>query len=69
MKYLRVLLLSFICVSLVLSVVPVVFAQKAPTPFEYNTPLDYQKLTGKKITRFGEAPMLAELVKQGNYRQ
>ena len=65
MKYLRTLVLGFICLSLVLGVIPSVFAQKAPVPFEYNTPLDYQKLTGKKITRYNEAPMLAELVKQG----
>jgi len=26
---------------------------------------DYQKLSGKRITKFGEAPQLAELVKQG----
>jgi len=26
---------------------------------------DYEKLSGKKITKFNEAPMLAELVKQG----
>jgi peptide/nickel transport system substrate-binding protein len=65
MRYLRTLVLGFICLSLVLGVIPTVFAQKAPVPFEYNTPLDYQKLTGKKITRFNEAPMLAELVKQG----
>jgi len=65
MKYLRILVLTLICLSLVLGVIPSVFAQKAPVPFEYNTPLDYQRLTGKKITRFNEAPMLAELVKQG----
>ncbi|MCX7795740.1 MAG: ABC transporter substrate-binding protein, partial [bacterium] len=65
MRFVKVLLLSLICVSLILSVIPFVFAQKVPTPFEYNTLLDYQKMTGKKITRFNEAPMLAELVKQG----
>jgi len=31
---------------------------------QYNL-TDYEKLPGKKITKFNEAPMLAELVKQG----
>jgi len=65
MNRLKAVLLSFICVSLILGVVPISFAQKVPTPLEYNTPLDYQRATGKKITKFSEAPGLAELVKQG----
>lgn len=31
---------------------------------QYNL-TDYEKLSGKKITKFNEASMLAELVKQG----
>ena len=31
----------------------------------YATLAEYEKATGKKITSFGEAPMLAELVKAG----
>ncbi len=31
----------------------------------YSTPQEYAELTGKKITKYQEAPMLAELVKQG----
>lgn len=31
----------------------------------YPTPEEYQKATGKRITKFNEAPELAELVKQG----
>ena len=31
----------------------------------YATPEDYYKATGKRITKYKEAPMLAELVKQG----
>lgn len=31
----------------------------------YNTPQEYTELTGKKIAKYQEAPMLAELVKQG----
>ncbi|HOK29687.1 MAG TPA: hypothetical protein PLH42_03770, partial [bacterium] len=40
-------------------------APKAPSPSQYNSPSDYEKATGKKITRFSEAPELQELVKQG----
>ncbi|HHV81840.1 TPA: ABC transporter substrate-binding protein [bacterium] len=68
MNRLKAVLLSFICVSLILGSVSLSFAQKAikvPSPFEFNTPLDYQRATGKKITKFSEAPSLAELVKQG----
>lgn len=43
-----------------------VFAQKAEiVPGEFYNLSDYEKITGKKITKFNEAPMLAELVKQG----
>lgn len=31
----------------------------------YNSPTEYRVATGKKITKYNEAPMLAELVKQG----
>ena len=40
-------------------------APKAPSPSQYNSPAEYEKATGKKITRFSEAPALQELVKQG----
>jgi len=33
--------------------------------FQYATPSEYQIATGKRITKFNEAPMLAELVKAG----
>jgi len=32
---------------------------------QYNSPLEYQRATGQKISSFSEAPQLAELVKQG----
>jgi len=32
---------------------------------QYNTPTDYLKATGKRISKFSESPVLAELVKQG----
>jgi len=40
-------------------------APKPPSPSQYNSPSDYEKALGKKITKFSEAPQLADLVKQG----
>jgi len=40
------------------------FAQR-PYPKQYNSFAEYKKQTGKEISKFNEAPMLAELVKQG----
>jgi len=60
-RFIPVLLSLF----LVFSTVSVSLAQKVPKPNYYNTPADYQRATGKRITKFGESPMLAELVKQG----
>ncbi|MBC7319283.1 ABC transporter substrate-binding protein, partial [bacterium] len=65
MKLVRVLVLCIISVSLVLSSVSFVFGKEISYPKQYNSPAEYEKVTGKKITRFNEAPMLAELVKQG----
>ncbi|MBC7320378.1 ABC transporter substrate-binding protein, partial [bacterium] len=65
MKDLRVLLVLVLCVSLFLGIVPLTYAQKAPTPSQYSTIADYKKATGKDIKTFNEAPMLQELVKQG----
>ncbi|MBC7321188.1 ABC transporter substrate-binding protein [bacterium] len=65
----RRLLVGLVIVSLVTSLFlgfgSISFAQKMPNPSQYATPFEYQKATGKKITKFSEAPMLAELVKQG----
>lgn len=44
--------------------IPVSYSQKVVLG-QYSTIADYEKATGKKIFRFNEAPMLAELVKQG----
>ncbi|HRU32772.1 MAG TPA: ABC transporter substrate-binding protein [bacterium] len=41
------------------------FAQKAPSVFQYSTPIEYQKATGKRIAVFQEAPQLTEMVKSG----
>ncbi|HPU08578.1 MAG TPA: ABC transporter substrate-binding protein, partial [Candidatus Atribacteria bacterium] len=65
MKRFKLVLLFVVCSSLVFSGISISFAQKVPTPFEYNTPSDYQKATGKEITEFNEAPELAELVERG----
>lgn len=62
----RVLLVLLLVGSLLLSLVQVSFAQQAkPKRYYYSTPAEYTKVTGKKITKYNEAPALAELVKQG----
>jgi len=52
--------------ALILGVITVSFSatQKIDPGGQYNLS-DYQRLTGKKITKFNEAPQLRELVKQG----
>ncbi len=64
-KYLAWLATLSLVFSVLIGSGSISFAQKVPTPFEYNTPSDYQKDTGKKITEFNEAPELAELVERG----
>lgn len=60
----KVLLLCLIT-SLVVGIkIPVSYSQKVVLG-QYPTIADYEKATGKKILRFNEAPMLAELVRQG----
>lgn len=65
MKLVKVFVLILICLSLVLGSVTSILAKEISFPKQYNSPAEYEKVTGKKITRFSEAPMLAELVKQG----
>jgi len=65
MKGLKIFLILVICFSLILGVLQVSFAQEYPILPQYNTIADYKKATGKDIKSFNEAPMLAELVKQG----
>ncbi|MBP8638202.1 MAG: ABC transporter substrate-binding protein [Dictyoglomi bacterium] len=65
MKSFRSLLVLILCLGLVSGLVQMSFAQKYPTPSQYSTVADYKKATGKDIKSFNEAPMLAELVKQG----
>ncbi len=65
MKRLWILILCVALIgSLTLPPISTLFAQKklVPGPYSFR---EYQGLTGKKISRFNEAPMLSELVKQG----
>lgn len=65
MKRLQKFFLAFILIiTLVLNFYSYSFSQEKLSPNSYNLS-DYEKLTGKKIARFKEAPMLQELVKQG----
>lgn len=64
-KFFKSLLILTLCASLVLGALSVAYPQQKNTLGQYPTIKDYEKATGKKITKFNEAPMLAELVKQG----
>lgn len=64
-KFFKSLLILTLCTSLVLGALSVAYPQQKSTLGQYPTIKDYEKATGKKITKFNEAPMLAELVKQG----
>ncbi len=63
-KYLYRSILLGLVIILLASIVPMSFSQEAKFHKQYNTPTDYYKLTGKRIAKYNEAPMLAELVKQ-----
>jgi peptide/nickel transport system substrate-binding protein len=61
-KAIFIVLLVF---SVMLDIVFVTFAKEMTPPYQYATLTEYQKTTGKEISKFNEAPQLAELVKQG----
>ncbi|HHV81136.1 TPA: ABC transporter substrate-binding protein [bacterium] len=63
-KIISILACLAILINLVLDT-GISFAQEKVAPGGLYNLSDYQKLTGKKITKFSEAPQLAELVKQG----
>ncbi|HPO82679.1 MAG TPA: ABC transporter substrate-binding protein, partial [bacterium] len=65
MKFLKYLIVISVCMGLVLGVVPISFSQEKSSLGQYPSISEYQKATGKKITRFNEAPALDDLVKQG----
>jgi peptide/nickel transport system substrate-binding protein len=54
-----------LCIVLIIVALPFAFSQQKSSLGQYPTIKDYERATGKKITKFNEAPMLAELVKQG----
>jgi peptide/nickel transport system substrate-binding protein len=54
-----------LCIALIIVALPFAFSQQKNPLGQYPTIKDYERATGKKITKFNEAPMLAELVKQG----
>lgn len=67
MRFLKTSLVLFLVLGLLISTSSLVFSQEKVIPGEYYNLSDYEKLTGKKISKFNEAPMLAELVKQGKF--
>ncbi len=65
-RFLKELCLVVLVLSVCLASIPLSYAQKTTgRVLQYNTPMEYFKATGKRITKFKEAPMLTELVKQG----
>jgi len=65
MRIPKILVILALCVGILVSSIPLIFGAEKVEPGEYYNLSDYEKLTGKKITRFAESPQLAELVKQG----
>lgn len=63
--FLKSLLVVLLGLSLVMSILPVISAQEGAATRQYTTLKEFQRATGKRITKFNEAPMLADLVKQG----
>ncbi len=59
----KLFLVLMICM-LIISNVSISFAQKFNPVSQYNSPAEYERATGKRISKFNEAPQLAELVKQ-----
>ena len=64
-SYLKYLVILTLGVCLVLNILQIGLAQEKTTTRQYSTLKDFQRDTGQKITGFKEAPMLADLVKQG----
>jgi peptide/nickel transport system substrate-binding protein len=65
MRLLKIMILGIVCMSLMLGIVSTGLGVELPSPKQYSTIQEYQRITGKKILKLNEAPMLAELVKQG----
>ena len=65
MRIPKILVILALCAGILVSSIPLIFGAEKVEPGEYYNLSDYEKLTGKKITKFAESPQLAELVKQG----
>jgi len=65
MKVWKSLVVVALCLSLVLGLISTGFSTERVVKGEQYNLSDYERLTGKKITKFNEAPQLADLVKQG----
>ncbi|MCX7796590.1 MAG: ABC transporter substrate-binding protein [bacterium] len=64
-KVLKIILSVFILLTLLSSIVPISLAQTKLIPGGQYNLSEYQRLTGTKIVKFSESPILVELVKQG----
>ncbi|MBP8638840.1 MAG: ABC transporter substrate-binding protein [Dictyoglomi bacterium] len=64
-RFLATVIGALLVLSLILGSFSITSAEEAPFRFQYTTPTEYQKMTGKRISGYKEAPMLTELVKQG----
>ncbi len=65
MRIPKILVILALCAGILVSSIPLIFGAEKVEPGEYYNLSDYEKLTGKKITKFAESPQLAELVRQG----
>ncbi|HHV80051.1 TPA: ABC transporter substrate-binding protein [bacterium] len=65
MSLLKRSVVLLITIVMVLSSSSLAFSQEKVIAGEYYNLSDYEKLAGKKISKYSEAPMLADLVKQG----
>ncbi len=65
MKDFKGFIILSLCFILVIGASTLSYSQQKSPLGQYATIAEYEKATGKKITKFNEAPMLAELVKQG----
>ncbi len=64
-KILKYFLVTLLSISLVTGIISISFSQQKVAPGQYATIAEYQKVSGRKITKFNEAPQLADLAKQG----
>ena len=65
MRSVEILVTLLVSFSIVMGSVSLSLSAEKVEPGEYQNLSDYEKLTGKKISKFSETPQLADLVKQG----